>query len=179
MTDADGVKLRPTFVTSPTGNVPVFERYYRKMEELLGKAVLEVGAAASQVPARCRLSFNSEVSSIRWFYHTARTEANFYESCQLRDQLRALAAKPSRTPEELASGQASYARWKAVLRDEKANTADSLPVMEGDVRLDFYFGGDHNFHHGVEMLSAKAAILDKEISETLPALAARCGLDQP
>ena len=177
ITDAEGVKLRPTYFTSPTGNVPVFLKYYRKMEELLGKAVDDINAASAQTPERCQLQFRSEASSIRWFYHTARTEANFYESCQLRDKFRALAAKPARTPEELEAAKADYARWLEVLRNEKTNTADALPVMQGDMRLDFYFGGDHSFHHGVDVLRAKLAIMDTEINETLPALAKRCGID--
>ena len=58
-----------------------------------------------------------------------------------------------------------------MLLDEKANAAEALPVMEKDMRLDFYYGGDHTFSHGSEMIRAKLEILDKEIGEFLPLLA--------
>ena len=44
-TDAEGLRLRPIYVTSPTGNVPVFGRFYRQMESCLRKAVNELEAA--------------------------------------------------------------------------------------------------------------------------------------
>src|SRR5262249_44097043 len=100
ITDAEGLKLCPTWVKSPTGNVPVFGAMYRKMEDGLRRAVECVDAAAPLVPARQKTLFASETSPIRWFYHTARTEANFYESCQLRDQLLAFQKAPSRGDKE-------------------------------------------------------------------------------
>ncbi|HNT87893.1 MAG TPA: hypothetical protein PKL84_08510, partial [Candidatus Hydrogenedentes bacterium] len=33
--DAEGLKLTPTYVVNPTGNIPVFGRFYREMERLL------------------------------------------------------------------------------------------------------------------------------------------------
>ena len=44
-TDAEGLALRPIFVTSPSGNVPVFGKFYRQMETCLRQAVLELEAA--------------------------------------------------------------------------------------------------------------------------------------
>jgi hypothetical protein len=44
------------------------------------------------------------------------------------------------------------------------------------MRLDYYYGGDHNFSHGVEVLDAKLKVLATELNEFLPATAARCGL---
>ncbi len=169
--DADGLKLEPTFVTSPTGNVPVFGMYYRRMEELLRLAADEMAAARPLVPERCRLMFDAEDSPVRWFYHTARTEANFYESCQLRDRLLAFAAQESRTEHQIADARRDYERWREVLLDEKANATEALPVMESDMRLDFYYGGDHNFSHGADMIRAKLEIIDHEINEFLPTLA--------
>ena len=170
MTDADGLKMRPTFVTSPTGNVPVFERYYRTMEKELKVAKDDVEKAAKSVPERCLGTFNAEISPIRWFYHTARTEANFYESCQLRDRIRAAVANTALTPEARKAAQQDLIRWKAVLKDERANTHDALPVVEADMRLDCYYGGDHTFSHCADMLRAKLDILDREIGEILPGL---------
>ena len=73
----------------------------------------------------CRLMFDADCSSIRWYYHTVRTEANFYESCQLRGALLATTTQPSKTLEQ-------YERWKAVLQDEKANALAALPLAEAD-----------------------------------------------
>jgi len=175
--DGEGIKLKPTFVTSPTGNVPVFGRFYRHMEDLLRRAEREMSAARPLVPERCRLMFDAEDSPVRWFYHTARTEANFYESCQLRDRLIALAAQETRTQDEVGEARRTYERWRTVLLDEKANSTEALPVMEADVRLDFYYGGDHKFSHGADMIRAKLEIIDREIDEFLPALARKCGFD--
>ncbi|MEM2936144.1 MAG: hypothetical protein QW231_03085, partial [Candidatus Bathyarchaeia archaeon] len=52
ITDAEGLKRHPTFVTSPTGNVPVFGKFYRQMEALLKKAADEIEAASPLVPDR-------------------------------------------------------------------------------------------------------------------------------
>jgi len=176
MTDSEGVKLRPTFVTSPTGNVPVFGKMYRKMEELLGKAVKELEQAEPLVEERHQLTFRSETTPIRWFYHTARTEANFYESCQLRDYLQTLLDAGILSATQTTSADQAWRRWKKVLEDEHANTQAALPIMEADMRLDFYFGGDHTFSHGSDMLKAKLEILQKEIEEYLPSIAMKLGI---
>ena len=144
------------------------------MEEHLRAAMDLVNQAEAQVPPRLRNVFASETSPIRWFYHTARTEANFYESCQLRDKLLALAAKPSRTPDEQAEAARMLRRWREVLEDEKQNTEQARPVMAADMRLDYYYGGDHMFSHGVGVLDAKLKIIAGEINEFLPEVAARC-----
>ena len=178
ITDAEGLKLEPTFVVSPSGNVPVFGRFYRRMEAFLKGATDKISMAEPLVVPADRLTFEAEASPIRWFYHTARAEANFYESCQLRDQLLAFAKRPpaEKTAAEIARMRPIYERWREVLLDEKANAADALPVMEKDMRLDFHYGGDHTFSHGAEMIREKLQILEKEIDEFLPSLARRCGL---
>ena len=141
------------------------------------KAVAEIETASRWVTDPYRLTFDAEASPIRWFHHTARTQANFYESCRLRDRLLALAGKPDkdRTAAEQAQARKDYARWREVLLDEKANSTEALPVMEADVRLDFYYGGDHKFSHGGDMIRAKLELIDREIDEFLPALARKCG----
>ncbi len=176
MTDADGLKLRPTYNTSPTGNVPIFGRMYRQMEARLRSAVARVDEAEPLVPARLKSLFVSETDPIRWFYHTARTEANFYESCQLRDRVLKLAAAASRNADEQAEAAKLLARWREVLVDEQQNTAQARPVMARDMRLDYYYGGDHVFSHGVDVLDAKLKVLASELDEFLPALSARCGV---
>lgn len=175
ISDDEGVKKRPTFVTSPTGDVHVFGRFYRKMEELLRKAVDELDAAKPFVSNRRRLTFDAEYSPVRWFYHTARTEANFYESCRLRDELLELAAGDTGEIDHDAAG-AAYTRWRKVLLDERANAEAALKVMQGDVRLDFYFGSDHTFSHGEDMIRAKLELIESEIESFLPELAERVGV---
>ncbi len=168
--DAEGVKKRPTFVTSPTGNVPVFGKFYRKMESLLKQAHDELERARPLVDERHKLMFAAEQSSIEWFYRTARTEANFYESCQLRDELRAMRDRSELSAAERAEAAKLYARWREVLLDEQANAQAALPVMEADVRLDFYFGSDHTFSHGADMIRAKLELLERELVDTLTQL---------
>jgi hypothetical protein len=176
MTDADGLKLRPTYNTSPTGNVPIFGRMYRQMETRLRAAVTQVEEAEPLVPARLKSLFVSETDPIRWFYHTARTEANFYESCQIRDRVLKLAAAAARNADEQAEAAKLLARWREVLADEQQNTAQARPVMARDMRLDYYYGGDHVFSHGVDVLDAKLKVLASELNEFLPTLSARCGV---
>ena len=175
ITDEEGTKVRPTFMTSPRGDVPVFLKFYREMERLLKNAVDEVDSPwrMDEVDARHRLMFDAEASSIRWFYHTARAQANFYESCMLRD---ALLAEHGATPPPHEELQTKYDRWKAVLENELANAQAALPVAEADVRLDWYYGGDHTFPHAVDMLKAKIAMTQQELDEFLPSVAARLGL---
>ncbi|MCX5659604.1 MAG: hypothetical protein NTW19_07760 [Planctomycetota bacterium] len=170
--DEEGMKLRPTFMTKPSGK-EMFERAYRAMHEHLCRAAEAVDAAEPFVPAPARLLFDGEASAIRWFHHTARTHANFNESCRLRDQVLPLAK--SADGAERAAAIPLLARWHEVLLDERENTRAALPIMEGDVRLDPYYGFDHSFSHGAEMIRAKLVILDHELDVFLPALVRRCG----
>lgn len=160
--DADGLKAHPTFYTEPRGDREVFEGYYRRMEQCLRLAVEEVALAEDRVPGRCRLAFDAECSSIRWFYHTIRATANFYESCRWRD---ALAAGRSADP------TADRQRWMGVLENERQNVIAALPVARADMRLDFYYGSDHTFPHVVHMLEAKLALLEGELRSASEALA--------
>jgi hypothetical protein len=41
------------------------------------------------------------------------------------------------------------------------------------MRLDPYYGGDHTFSHGEEMMKAKLKILQEELSTYLPSLEAK------
>ena len=173
ISDDEGVKKRPTYYTKPSGEVPVFTRSYRTMEGLLREAAEAMNTARPLVPDRCRVGFEAEDSSIQWFYRTARSEANFYESCMLRDRLLVLAAKATRSPEEIAEGAAALTRWTAVLEDERENTLAAVPIIAADVRLDAYYGGDHTFSHTTDMLQAKLEILEVELTQFLPGLAVR------
>jgi hypothetical protein len=171
-TDAEGLAMRPTFFTSPSGDVVAFGRSYRQMEELLEGAAAQIAAAEPLVPERCRLMFRSEACPIRWFYRTVCTHANFYESCQLRDRLSAFAAKPISTGLERA--KLDYERWRQVLINDRQNTIAALPIMEEDMRLNFRYGGDHTYEEGPKVLRAKLLILDHEINEFLPGLWRKC-----
>jgi hypothetical protein len=174
---AEALKPRPVFVTSPSRNAPAFGKLYRTMADLLGRAVEEMDAAGPLVPERCRLMFDAEDLPIRWFFHTARTQANFHESCQLRDRLMALVSQEDKGPEAVAEAGRLLARWREVLLDEQENATQGMRVVAADVRLDFYYSEQHLFAHAVDMIRAKLDLLDEEIDAFLPSLASAYDLD--
>ncbi len=176
ITDSEGQQTRPTFMTKPHGDAAVFGDYYRRMEKELEAAVAEIDAAAPLVTEPYRLMFDAESSSVRWFFHTARTTANFYEACQLRDKLLACArgeAKDWPQDDRVKAMQ----RWREILEDERANTEAAIPLVERDMRLDFYYGSDHTFPHAADMMRAKLEILKTELDEFLPEIAKKCGVN--
>lgn len=175
--DSEGAKSRPTFFTVPRGDRPVFERYYRDMEKELALANDAVEKAGSLVPDDCRLMFDAEVSSVAWFYRTARTHVNFYESCRLRDALAASCAIEEPSEAQRQEAEEQYARWREVLEDDRSNTEAALPLVEADMRLDWYFGGDHVFPHAADMIRAKLELLDGELNDYLPSVAEKCGIE--
>jgi len=174
--DAEGLKKHPTFFTEARGDVEVFERFYRTMEGHLRQAVAELDAAADRVPESHQLIYGAETSSIRWFYHTARTTANFHESCRLRDGLLSPARGESSRGGDAGDTLEDWEQWAQVLEDERDNTEAAVPVAEADMRLDFYYGSDHTFPHLAEMLAAKLEIIDGELEEFLPSVGERLGL---
>ncbi|MHC4799954.1 MAG: hypothetical protein ACYTF1_25235, partial [Planctomycetota bacterium] len=178
-TDGHAMKQNPIFFVTPRGKVAVLAKFYRKMEELLAQAVEQIEKAEPMVTSRHRMTFDAEALPIRWFYHTARTEANFYESCVLRDRLLALANKPSRNKNQLAEARQKYQRWREIMLDEKANATDALPVAKADMRLDFYYGNGHSFHHLLDVLQAKLKLIEYEINQFLPSIAKKCGFTPP
>jgi hypothetical protein len=176
MTDAAGTKKHPTYFKDPRGDAPVFLEYYRKMEEHLGRAADLIEQASPLVQDRHRLTFEAEASPTLFFYRTARSHANFYESCILRDKLHELLGNTPLKPEEKAEAGRKLVRWKTVLEDELENTDAAFPLLAADVRLNPKYGGDHTFSDGVEMLKAKRDILAGEIEEYLPKVGERLGL---
>lgn len=170
ITDEEGLRKRPTFWTN-VANGPVMLKFYRRMEELLGAAVSEINRTEAQVPPRCRLPYRAETSAIRWFYHTARTEANFYEACILRDRLRDWLARPAKSRAVAGEARALYRRWRQVLLAEQRNAREALPVAKADMRLDWYYGGDHTFPHHLAMLRAKLKLIREEREVFLPSVA--------
>jgi hypothetical protein len=171
--DSEGLRKEPTFLTAPRGDAKILGESYREMKKQLQQAATKIRNASPHVDDRHRLTFDAEAVPILWFYHTARTYANFYESCQLREAVVTLAAKTSRAPEEQQKARTLIARWKQVLEDERQNTTDALPLIRRDMRLDPYYGGDHTFSHGEEMMRAKLELLDEELSNYLPSLEAK------
>lgn len=158
-------------LTDARGDIPVFGRYYRNMERELGEAVRELDAAAPYVPPRCRAVFDAEALPARWFYHTARTHANFYESCQLRDSLVSFANQDSQSEQEVADAQTKLDRWRAVLEDERENTKAAIAVVEGDSRLDVYNTRDGAaLEPAMDLLQIKLELLDRELKEFLPSV---------
>ena len=178
-TDAEGLAKRPTFFTSARGDAVVFGKFYRKMDALLTQAAREMDVCAAGVDERHRLMFEAELNAVKWFHFTARTHANFYESCMIRDRLVAVAEKTQKTPEELAEAKKRWIRWQEVLVDEQENTRRALPFVEGDMRLDCYFGGDHTFPHAADMMRAKLGIMRVELDTYLPAIAGKIGFGAP
>lgn len=164
------------FTSEARGNVEVFGRYYRNMERALSAAVNELDAAAADVPRRCRACFDAEDMPTRWFYHTARTHANFYESCMLRNSLLAFAKRDTRTEEEMAEAKAKYDRWRAVLEDEHKNTQMAIAIVKRDSRLDV-----HNTRDGAalapatDLMRKKLALLNHELKIFLPSIAEKAG----
>jgi hypothetical protein len=176
ITEAEGLKLRPTFWTG-VSNVPAVLACYRQMGELLHQATSELKKTASKAPARCRVAYDAEACQIRWLDHTVRTEISFYESCQRRDRLLALVGQPARTPVEKQEGLALCAEWRLILLDELDNARGAVSVARKDMRLDFYYGSDHTFPHLHEMLRLKIRLLRREIDEFLPSLVEKLSVD--
>jgi hypothetical protein len=179
MTADEAFKGRPTYYDSTRGDAPVYERYYRKMEDLLKEAADAMDQARPNVPEAHRLMFDAEDSAIQWFYRTARTEGNFYESCQIRDRLAELSKQEALTEAEQAEAAERYTRWVAVLEDERENARSAMPLVEADVRLDPYHRGDHSLSHIGDMLTAKLTLLDVELNDTLPSIAKKLGVANP
>ncbi len=177
ITAADAFKGRPTFHTKARGDAPVFERYYRRMEERLKHAADEMDRARPLVPDRCRLMFDAEDYPVQWFYRTARTSANFYESCRLRDQLAQWGESLPLDDATRRQAVEAWRRWRVVLLDEQANAEAALPIMLADVRLDPYHRGDHSLSKGEDMLREKLSLLDQELNVVLPGVAARLGIE--
>ena len=187
----EGMKLRPTYLIDRRGEpVEDFAACHERMAHLLGQAAAQVDEADALVPAACRLSFNAEASSIRWFYRTARTHSNFYKSCAIRDQyfpkqMAKIGPEPRNEPSALSDASAIRPpldierqkgktdkplldQWRDVLLDELENTRAALPLAEADVRLDCKYGRDHSFSHMADMIRAKLKLLDDEIGTLLP-----------
>ncbi len=154
----------------------MFLKAYRNMEQTLQQAVGELNQARPLVPERCRETFQAEDLSIRWLYAVARTQANFHESCQLRDALLALAARKARSAADTARAARMYGRWRQVLMDERANAQAALPVMLADVRIDFYYNPGSSLPHGADMIRAKIALIGDELNTFLPSVARKCGI---
>jgi len=179
ITAADAFKGRPTFHTKARGDALVYERYFRNMEERLQQAAAEMDRARPLVPDRCQLMFDAEDLPVQWFYRTARTSANFYESCRLRDQLAAWETSLPLDESTRQEASVAYARWREVLLDEQSNAEAALPIMLADVRLDPYHRGDHSLSKGEDMLRAKLTLIEHELQVVLPNVATRLSLNTP
>jgi hypothetical protein len=165
------------FLTEARGDPGVFGRCYRNMERALLEAVKELDSAAIDVPHRCRAVFEAEYLPTRWFYHTARTHANFYESCMLRNALVRNSNTDSKTPRETAEAQQKLERWRAVLEDERENTQAAISIVEKDSRLDVHTTRDGAaLERATVLMHKKLALLDHELQVFLPSLAEKLGL---
>jgi hypothetical protein len=169
-----------SMVLPPTGDVPLFAKCYRRMADSLALAAGETDLADRVAPQAIRFAYDAEISNLRWFYHTFRTTANYYESCLLRDRLRAFEKEKPPSSKKVAEAERLYTRWREVLLDERENAIAALPVMAGDMRLDFYYGFAGSVapgkYHGTDMIRKKLEILETEINQVLPVQAQRCGI---
>lgn len=172
------------FVTKARGNhavgtPEVFGRYYRNMEQALLEAVKELDAAAIHVPHRCRAVFEAEDLPTRWFYHTVRTHANFYESCMLRDALMEITKDDSMTSQEIAEAQKKIERWRVVLEDERENTKAAIPIVEKDSRLDVHNTRDGAaLERATDLMHQKLELMEYELKIFLPSLAEKLELEK-
>ena len=155
------------FMREARGDIEAFGAYYGEMRDTLRKAVDSLEKAEPLVTETYRNTFEAEAIPIRWFYHTARTHANFYASCLLRRQLLEEGA-----PVPEASVRTLLARWRSVLLDEQENALAAAPLLEKDPRLALY-RPNTGLPSGQELMKAKLASLDDEIQRFLPALEKR------
>ena len=166
---------------SPQAGAKLFLEYYRRMEHCLSQAHAALNDANPLVPDSYRLTFAAEKSATSWLYHTVRTTANFYESCLLRDSLTKLTNSGPLSNDQRRQAQKDFDRWRRVLLDERQNSLAALPVMQQDMRLDFYYGynGGNGYQHklpGADMIKLKLELLDHDINDYLPLVAQKLGL---
>ena len=167
------------FLTEARGDAEVFGRCYRNMEHALMEAVKALDAASIHIPHRCRAVFESEDLPTRWFYHTARTHANFYESCMLRNTLVPISKNDSKTPRETAEAQKQLERWRAVLEDERENTQAAISIVGKDSRLDVHNTRDGAaLEQAADLMHKKLVLLDHELQVFLPSLAEKLVLEK-
>lgn len=168
---------RPAFVRVPTGNTEMFPEFYRQMETRLEKAVARIEEAAVLMDDAHRVGFDSEASMVRWFYHIARTEANFYDAFLLRQSLGGMVKQVEQgtplTEDQRDNARVRVQRLREILADELENAREALPVMESDMRLDFAYMG---FCPGAKMIRKKMELLQAEIDQYVPSLMKRLGL---
>lgn len=175
---SDGLIGRPTYFTKAQGGkqVDAFNKSYAKMKSYLERANEDLNKAEPLVPEQNRVLFESQAYPIRWLYHSVRTQLNFNKSCLIRDELIPLSQKDSLTTVEQERARDLYTEWQMILNDELENAQSAAPIARADVRLDFYYRGDHMFNHLWDMVDAKIELVQHEIEVFLPSVAARCGI---
>jgi len=165
--------LNPEYVSEYAGpeSLPVLETYYRVVQDHLERAVALLNEADPLIPERLRIVYDAETLPIRWFYHTARTIGNFYESfrltCKLKNLIEVISTASS---EEIRKGENALERLKKVLHDEKQNALDAVIIAGKDARLETLYRVDHSFSKLTDMLHAKIELIDKQIAEEIPKL---------
>jgi hypothetical protein len=175
---SDGLKSHPTYFVDASGRskVDAFNKSYAKMKGYLEKANAALDKARPLVPEQNKLLFESQAYPTQWLYHSVRTQSNFNQSCQIRDELIPLSQKDGLTVAEKEQARLLYTKWRTVLEDELENSRAAAPIARADVRLDCYYRGDHMFNHLWDMVDAKIELLEDELDVFLPFVAARCGL---
>ncbi|MCA9439460.1 MAG: hypothetical protein KC964_01540, partial [Candidatus Omnitrophica bacterium] len=164
--------LDPHFMMEPRGNVRAFAEFYRKMEESLRAAVEQLELADPLVPAGYQITYSAEAIPIRWFYHTVRTNANFYETHLLCRQL--LDTSNERSKE---ANVALLDRLHSVLLDEKENALQAIPLLDEDPRLEVCLHA--RLPSNKELMDTKMQVLNDELNRFLPELRRRVLGDGP
>lgn len=154
-------------VSTPRNTVARFAERYRAMRRLLDESIPLFEAALSKSPPAGRIALESELSVARWFAHTIRTTANFYQAGELRQCVLAAAPPAGTTREEC------YRRIVAIVADEEGNTRAALKVLEHDMRLDVYYQPFTAFAHSRDMIAAKLLLLRHDREVYLPELRRR------
>ena len=164
-------RVKPNEIFGYTGPecIPVLETYYRVLENHLKRAVSLLDEADPLVPERNKMIFEAETLPIRWFYLTARTLGNVYESFRLTAELRKLAEiYRADNPIHAENAAKIVERFKEVLTDEKYNTLLALPIAQMDPRIETLHRRDHSFSRLGDMLEAKIDLLDEQMKCCVP-----------
>lgn len=163
--------LYPEMIFGYSGpeSIPVLETYYRVVQDHLERAVAALNEAESMIPERSRVIYEAETLGIRWFYHTARTLGNIYESFRLTGKLKEwIEINPLPSPEEIEKGEKTLKRLQEIMLDEKQNALEAIPIAEKDPRIDTLHRGDHSFNSLIDMLHAKIKLIDQQVEEEIP-----------
>jgi hypothetical protein len=136
---------------------------YRRIEHLLKEAVGYFDQTLEVAPQANRLLLESEASIVRWFWHTARSTANFYESHRLRE---CAASRTIGRPQALAC----HTQLIGLIDDERSNATAALMVVQNDPRVDLFYHPFLTLSHTEDMIKEKLRMLEHDRTIYLPGI---------